>query len=167
MKNGKYHSAKRKAPLINSLILPVFFDIPKLRFYTNNFLSNEISHHKLYFLLKMEGLAQLRGNMMKPNSSCLHPQYLSPFINSCTLNRDTVCHPISPFSSAKVKELILWKHLSSLKQRCCGNITGVLLVTRCLYKQLPICCVHYRVLSPGVLRIDSHSHTGLLRPVAV
>ena len=96
-----------------------------------------------------------------------HPQYLSPFINSCTLNKDTVCHPVSPFSSAKVKELILWKHLSSLKQRCCGNITGVLLITRCLYKQLPMCCVHYRVLSPGVLRIYSHSHTGLLRPVAV
>ena len=106
IKKGKYQSAKRKAPLIDSLILPLFFDIPKLRFYTNSFFSNDISHHISY--LKWRDLRNCEVTLvMKPNSSCFASSVPRPFINSCTLNRDTVCHPVSPFSSEKVKELTL------------------------------------------------------------
>ena len=67
----------------------------------------------------MEGFAQLRGNMMKPNSSCLHPQYLSPFINSCTLNRDTVCHPVSfQFSEGEGVNIVKTLEFSETEVLC-------------------------------------------------
>ena len=57
----------------------------------------------------MKRFAQLRGNTHDETKQLLLCILSTsrPFINSCTLNRDTVCHPVSPFSSVKVKELTL------------------------------------------------------------